>query len=921
MSKRGLVCIPLCAFLILALLAACSGRPTKYEPKMTEPEASEHIPMPRADPAYVQYLERQSMLAKSAEMAKVVSGSELAWRPSASSGSPEALLDFADAWIQFHPLTMLSTSRSSAFNQLAGASTWPILRELGVKGIYVAPAQGGGAQWAKERLSVDTGDDVVQYEFSRPAGDDGQYRRLMSSVIDNTGLLGSDLVPAATGLGPDFFLAARNVREYPGIYCMVEIPESLWSHLPDVTEEWSGAALGQSQVAALNAQGLLPKAMRDEVSPMARMGGWAATGAIRGVDGNRYRWVYRYYHSPDYAVLNWEDPSQAAHRILSASAVRQVGMQGQALVGLRFEAFQGLEAAPEGGARNLFSVEPARTASVAMSREIRRYGGWSWARDDDLSLNNVRDYLSSGVDFIFDSVFSPAAEHALLTGDASLARFMADEALRLNIDMRRLVHTTPAQDGINYSLPHLAFLAAGAGGERAASFRGAVQGAMRSRASRMNPVPVQDNYLYTTAAGLAALALGVPNPGPAHAADIEKGHSLLIFFKAMQPGLMMLAGQDLSGVLPLDAAGMAAGSVKGVPGLSRGSYGLTSASNTLVVTTQGMPRAPQAYIPPDAQVHQRDSFLHRTGAFMKQRAALSVSRGSLAARPNTKGEGSIALLTRLPGSGGWLLTVCNFSRSAVSESFSLPDVPGSAFSKVSAVRTGGRYSRNGRSISVSLGPWEGMALILGGSGGPDAQREDETAAGAENVTPIPDPPEPPREEAAQATAPEPEKTLPATPAAEMLPASAPAPLPAQTETTVTVPAAFQAPPAAPLTPPAPAHAAEPAPAAPAPVAAPTPVQPPPAPLPAPVQYPHAVESGAAPVRILGVPPARVAGPGPADVPSGAVRAPESQPVPAPAPRPLPAPAPIPPSAPPGASGKSDMTPNEADDLLYGPATL
>ena len=741
MVQRQAFFLMLCICLVSLLCSSCiPGKPRKYIPKLGEPSDIDQMPMPRADPAYLQYLERQSMLFKSSEMAKVVSGSELAWRTSASTDTPDAMLNYADNWLSVHPMTLLTSSRNSALAQLNDTSTWPVLRELGVRGVYVAPMQGSGAIWAKDRGGVDTGDDVVQYDFSRASGKDEEYKRVMNGVIENNALLGSDLVPAATGLGPDFFLAARNVREYPGIYCMVEIPEKYWNNLPDVTSEWEGAALGQAQVEALNREGLLPKAMRDDVSPLARMGGWAATGVIRGVDGNNYRWVYRFYQSPEYAVLNWEDPSQAAHRILSGSAVRQVGLQGQALLGLRFEAFQGLEAAPEGqGSGNSFSIEPALTAAQSMSREVRRYGGWSWLRDDDLPLPGVGNFLSSGVDFIFDSVFSPGAEHALLTGDASLARFMADEALRLNIDFRRLVHAMPAQDGINYSLPHITYLASGSGGKEAGAFRSSIQSAMRRAASQVSPAPEKGNYLYVTAPGLAALALGATSGDAAQAkvSDIEKGHSLLVFFKAMQPGALMLAGQDLGGVLPMQWGNM---ELDSVVNSSRGAYGLTASAGGLSVSTHGMARAPYLYPTPDAQAHMKNAFLQKIGSFLRTRSHSGIAKGSLAARPATKGKGSIALLTRLPDGKNYLLSVCNFSREKVTETISLSGHSGitSALKHITPVALGGSHSVSGKEITVTLGPWEGRALLLGNGEGKEAEA---AAPEQENVTPIPALPE------------------------------------------------------------------------------------------------------------------------------------------------------------------------------------
>jgi trehalose synthase len=490
---------------------------------------------------------------------------------------------------------------------------------------------------------------------------------------------------------------------------MVEIPDEDWKLLPEVNTEAEGAVLGPAQVETLDRQGLLPKSMRDELSPLSRVGGWAVTGPVRGVDGISRRWVYRYYLNPMYAVLNWEDPSQTAHRILSGSAVNQVGLQGQALIGLRFEAFQGLEPVVEGGGSGkAFSIEPARTAAQSMGREISRYGAWSWVRDDGLPLNVLGDFLASGVDYIFDSVFSPASEHALLTGDAEAARFTADEALRLGVDFSRLVHVMPAQDGINYALPSLA----GAGSEKAVALRDAVRAAMRAAAGKNAQAPVQDNRLYATGPSLAAMAL---NAEPASAVkDIQNGHALLIFFKAMQPGLLMLAGQDLCGVLPLPREALDNDRNSPEDAL-RGGYGLGSVSSMRAVSTMGTARAPQLYPPPDVQVHGKDSFLHKIGAFLRPRRDYGIGRGHLAARPATKEKGSIALVTRLPEGNGLLLALSNFSRSTVTEVIDLSGIPGAEqlSSRVTPVVAGGAWSLSGKRVTVTLGPWQGTALVLG----------------------------------------------------------------------------------------------------------------------------------------------------------------------------------------------------------------
>ncbi len=725
----------LCCITCLALISC--GNPPQHSKSAMENSAG--IPIERANPAFLQQLERQAMLNNSAEMAKIVSGSQLAWRTSASLASPDEFLGHADTWLDVNPLTLLVESRRTAFDHLADGNISAVLREAGIKGMYVAPTGGTGTLWSGKLGKTTTGEDVAQYNFSEAAGKDAQYRRLVSNSMEQQNLLGSDLIPAATGIGPDFMLAARNMREYPGIYCMVDIPRELWSVLPAMTEETNGTPLTAEAVAALNKKGLLPKAMRDEAAPLSRKGGWAATGEIRGLDATTRRWVYRYYLTPDSAVLNWEDPSQAAHRILSGSAVRQVGMQGQALIGLRFEAFQGLEPVAKSGRSGIFSVEPALTAAQAMSREIRRYGGWSFVRDTELTLQSVNEFIRSGADFVYDSAFSPAAEHALLTGDATLAKFMADELLRLRVDTRRLVHAMPSQDGINYSLPHLSYLATTAG-EQAARLRQHTIGTMTDIAGSRGATLIKDNILYSTAPGLAAMALGLdPSDVPTDKmGDVGKGHELLVLFKAMQPGLLLLAGQDLAGALPL-----ASGSAPDAEFATRGGYSLTASASSNPVNRQGMPKTKTIYQPADVQVHSKDSFLNRIGRLVKLRRQIGLAKGTLVARPATKDKGLIALVTRLPDGKSYVLSVCNFSQHAVSESISLSGISGiaSALGKMNNLGGSGSFAAAGSSVNVTLGPWQGKAVLMGNmstAGTTDDADQTEKEDSAPKIPAVPD---------------------------------------------------------------------------------------------------------------------------------------------------------------------------------------
>ena len=748
MSRPALACL-----ILGCLLSACASGPPPSPKK--DPHTLD-TPIPRADPGYIQQLERKSMLNRAMEAARVISGSELAWRAPAGYEGPDALLSLADNWVSIHPLTFLSSVRRTAFEQLSGTTLWPIFREIGVKGLYVAPLFGSGELWTGSRGADDSlGDDIVQFSFSPAAGQESHYRRLMHGVIDNQALMGSDLTPAATGIGPDFFLATRNYREYPGIYCMVEVPRQFWSLLPATPSAWEGVPLSERQVAALNAEKLLPTAMLHELSFPGNRSGWAATAETAGIDAVARRWVYRYFKDPGHPILNWEDPTRSASRILSASAIQQVGIWGQAFIGLRFDAFQGLEVAPlpaesgqqppapgtaAAGAPAGFSIEPALPAAQSLSREIRRYGGWSWLRSDTLPLPALWEFLRAGTDFIEDAAFSPAAEHALLTGDASLLRFMADEVLRLRIDTRRLVHAMPAEEGVNYTLPHLRHLAAGPEGGEAASLADRTMADLRSILAKQPLPPLRDDFLYTTGTGLAAMALGLPldvpesagEPGgkslPAAREELDRalmekgtiladGHALLIFFRAMQPGVLLLTGQDVVGALPLSWSSVADNSAGwNVRNAARGGYALTSSGAGLIVNPRGLAKAPALHPPADRQVLQDGSFLRRIGSFLRMRSQLGIAKGTIVGRLPTAGRGSIALLSRMNGQGRYLLSICNFSRTPVTERLLLDNLPGTdnLYTYFTPLGThSANYVLENSTLIIDLGSWEGKAFFIG----------------------------------------------------------------------------------------------------------------------------------------------------------------------------------------------------------------
>ncbi|HEU6438084.1 MAG TPA: hypothetical protein VE028_11590 [Nitratidesulfovibrio sp.] len=765
----------LLAALIPALLLSGCGSPPAKQKSLLLPQGPS---VTRADPGYMQWLEKQSLLGAGAELSRVVSGSQLGWRSPTLPPDPDNLLRTADTWLLVHPMALIADGTPSAFAILAQPRVQELIRRAGARGLYVAPSGGAGAIWAYDRSATLTGDDTIQHGFSEAAGTDDEYARLRRLADNSRLLLGADIIPAATGMGPDFFLAARNVRDYPGAYCLVEIPRDLWPYLPASGSEWQAHALTREQHDLLADKGLLPAALSRDLLSWARPGGWAVTGEVRGADGTMRRWAYRHAGRFDMPVLHWDDPSAAAQRILSSSIIQQIGMRGVALAGFRVEPLTGLDPLPRtasGDPGYAPALEPAPTAALSLGRETRRYGGWAWQRDR-LPLPLLARTLQESADVAEDTVTSPAAEHALLTGDARPLRALLDDALRLGIDIRRLVHATPGPDGVDYALPQLApgKLPPGAAAGTP-TLADDMREAMRTRASlwaSTMPLGGAGNVLPVTGAGLAALGAGFSHADAARAdarEAIRQGHLALIFFKAMQPGLLVLHGQDLAGALPLDWHSMADAEERWDAALApRGAYALSRTARTTVLTKQGMPRAPVAYPTPDEQLHDPHSLLNGLHAITAMRERTGIAAGRVAARLRTQGRGCIALAVELPGGRGMMVAVTNFGREAVTERLDMAATPRllelfGAGNPAVDLKEGTPLPLEGGRMVLHLAPWETRAVLVG---------RDAKAIGAATAAEQPKGPFVPAREAT----PMPMQAPPA-PVKQVTPPPAPAPVP------------------------------------------------------------------------------------------------------------------------------------------------
>lgn len=740
-SKISL-CLAWLRFVPLLLLWACL--PAKEI--LDSPLSGQGAEAARADPGYMSYLERRSMLNHASRLSQIVSGSNMNWRHPANEPMPEHILAQGDVWLHIHPQNVRSSLENTPLRQLDNPLFWAMLRKTGIGGLYVAPTGASGSlRDTQEHLDFVGSGDIIQYTFAGNVGTEDDYAQMLRHASEQKILLGGDILPLASGIGPDFFLSAHNVRDYPGLYCMLEAPRALWPHLPPsppAGDDWRVLPLNEEQTAALAEAGFIPKKMRQESLPYVPKSGWAATGEVKGADGTTRRWVYRYVYNYRRPLLNLYDPSHLADKLLSGSLIYQVGILGNALAGFQTAPLIGLEAegTEQRGIDNPANYMASLGLAGELARQSRAYGGWTWLRDE-LPLPLMRAALRSGPDLAKDGVFSPALEHALLSGRKELLEFMLDEALRHEVDFRRLVHISSGPYGVDYSLPHLRYLAgmaedSAAGGlkQRAAellelTLEQAGRRALAAAGGEESLSAFEGNVLYSTPLGLAGTALG-PRPPDALAGAFEtearRGHMLLQFFKAMLPGIFMLGGQDLAGTMPLRPQILLQPDGNWNRRLSTaGSYPLTLRAETSGFSGQGIPAARNIYGPLDAQSHDPNSALNELAGIIRLRRELHMDKATLAGRLRTRGEGMLALFTRLPedsplsppGRQAGIILLGNFSRLKSEEKIDLAGLPELAALngryRLFALygNMGGIYQQQNQLI-LNAPPWSGAVLLL-----------------------------------------------------------------------------------------------------------------------------------------------------------------------------------------------------------------
>ncbi len=661
---------------ILAPLSAVAADPPA-------PPAGDKTPAPADE---VRWLEEHAMLRQARDAAALVSGKPDQWRHPYGTPRPRDAVRLANVWLLDYPGSVIPRPGKTVFATWAEPALWDALRDLGVDLLHTGPVQrAGGVRGTEYTPTLDGWFDRVSLDLDPALGTEAEYAKLVAVAAGHKASIAGDLVPLHTGLGPDFHLALRGYKDYPGMYTVVEIPREDWGLLPQVEGPWDVALVPKPAAEQLAKKGYIPGLIHsNDAAPEAKSwSGWSATGVVTGADGKARRWVYLHSFKPSQPTLNWLDPSYAARRVVAGDAARNVVGRKARVLRLDAVPFLGIEPKPGTTEAEHFKhpLSVVGTDDVAML--VRKLGGFTF-HELNVPLKDLKRYTANGPDLSYDFTTRAQVLSALLTGDAGPLRLSFRWMLEAGVQPVAFVHDLQNHDEITFQLTEPEgrkdeVFEVGGKELTGRQLKDELLTAMRSRAAG-EAAPYNRLYrperdgLATTFAGFVAPAVGVKDPyaaTPEQVQRIARGHLLLAAANALQPGVFGVSSWDLVGSLPVPLD-----SVKDRVGggdyrwINRGGVDLTGANPGAAASAVGLPRAKALYGPLPEQLRDPGSFASRLKDLLAARRKYRIAEGELLAVPEPKAAGLCVLVLRLPDHPV-AVTVLNFGRQEVSEEIDL----------------------------------------------------------------------------------------------------------------------------------------------------------------------------------------------------------------------------------------------------------
>jgi len=678
----------------------------------------------------VQFLEPRSMLFQAGEQAKTISGTGEQWRHQYGDPQPQEAVKAASVWLLNYPFSVIPAPGKSVIGTWADPKFWDTLRDIGIDLLHTDPVErGGGIKGREFTPSIDGLFDRISYEIAPELGSEQEFREMVRVATERGGSVGGDLVPLHTGLGPDFRLAQRAYKDYPGVYTMVEIRQEDWGLLPSVKDEFSTALVSKEAAAQLTNKGYIPGLINSaDAHPDAKTwSGWSATAEVTGVDGKRRRWVYLHVFKPAQPVINWLDPSYAGRRVIIGDATRNIHDLGNRVLRLDAVPFLGIEPVRGNLLTRYFMHPLAIMGTNDMAFMIRKLGGFSF-EELNVPFEQVKEFIRNGPDLTYDFFTRAETIHPILVRDARPMRSQHQELLRQGIKHGALIHDLQNHDEITYQLIPL-----GARGEIQLGNNEKVTGAelkeriLNEMRSGVDADVAPYNKLYrpekdgiaTTFAGFIAPALGIKDPfhaTPDQVAMIQRGHILLVMANAMQPGVFGVSSWDLVGALPIPEQAVADRTADGdFRWVNRGGVDLLGVNPQADKSVIGLPKAQALYGPLPEQLGNPASFASQLKKILAARKKFRIAESEMAAVPDLDDRAIVVLVMKLPDNGGVAVTALNYGRepsSATVDFAKLQGISGIQGQAHDIVSDQDAESVSGSQLTIQLDALAGRTVVL-----------------------------------------------------------------------------------------------------------------------------------------------------------------------------------------------------------------
>jgi trehalose synthase len=642
------------------------------------------------DQAYFTFLEQQSLLFQADQEAQKVSGNGVQWRNNYGVPEPDQLVKTASVWVLYYPGSVIPKPGMSVIGTWADPQLWDTFKDIGIQLMHTNPVKrAGGIKGTDYTPTIDGWFDPISLQIDPQLGTDDEYRQLVLVAGQRGAIIADDLVPLHTGLGPDFRLAERAYKDYPGLYTMVEINQADWGLLPKVDDPWGTVLVPRDAAVMLRQKGYIPGliASADAASGANEWSGWSATPELAGVDGKTHRMVYLHVFKPAQPVLNWLDPTYASRRVQYGITIRNFVDFGSKVLRLDAAPFLGIEPNPNDVTASVYETPLSYVGTDDLAFMCRKLGGWTF-QELNVPIEQLKDYAKNGPDLSYDFFTRAQVLHPLITGDVLPLRVAHSLLLKLGANPGAMIHDLQNHDEITYQLIDL-------GSRDDIDFEGQhingkqlkdqILKEMRAREDGDNAPynnlyrPVQDG-IATTFAGFIAPALGVQDPYnalPEQVALIQRGHILVAHANAMQPGVFAISAWDLVGALPIPKASVADRTQDGDwRWINRGGVDLLGANPGTDRSVIGLPRAKALYGSLPDQLKSPNSFASQLKQMLAARKQYRIAESKTLAVPNVGNPAVCVLVMQLPDSKNLAVTALNYARTDWSIDIDLNQVSG-----------------------------------------------------------------------------------------------------------------------------------------------------------------------------------------------------------------------------------------------------